>query len=731
MLSLRAARFSLLLFLLLLLMPASLAAQDAAPTIAVDANGSLTIELSSPTDATLDKNGFGLSCETAGSVSFSVMGSGSRYELTPTEPLPAGDRCTVSVFANGESGEEFLVGISLSFSLAESSVETTLAASACAGNFTAIGAVQGSAATAERGDYTIRGVVTGDFEDDGLESTADLWGFYVQDAGDGDAATSDAIFVFTNVTTSYVDVGDLVQMTGTVSEFPIGANSETQLKVTDPAAITVCSSDNPLPEPTPITMPFASFAEREQYEGMLVTFPQELTVTELFQLGRHGELVLSSGGRLWQPTNDLPPGDEANALAERNLLNQIILDDAWLTQNPDPIIFPAPQLDAENTVRGGQTISGLTGIFTQSRARIANDGNATTAYRLRVTAPVVFDTAANPRPTSAPNVGNASLTVGSFNLLNYFDTFTNDPVGCFLGGDSAPDLCRGAENADEFERQRAKTIAAVAALNADILGIVELENDDGDDQAIMDLVSGVNELLGAETYTFIDTGRIGGDAIRVGFLYKPDTVTPVGNFAVLDGVAPFTVNTRPPLAQLWQENASGEQFYAIVNHFKSKSTSGCPGTGVNANNRDGQGCWNGDRVQAAVELMEWIETDDYFDADADVLVVGDLNAYAQENPIQMLAAGGYTNLVAQFIGEDAYSYAFSAQWGYLDYALANAALLAQVTGVGEFHINADEPSVLDYNTNFKSESQIDLLYAPDFYRTGDHDPLLVGLALVE
>ena len=94
----------------------------------------------------------------------------------------------------------------------------------------------------------------------------------------------------------------------------------------------------------------------------------------------------------------------------------------------------------------------------------------------------------------------------------------------------------------------------------------------------------------------------------------------------------------------------------------------------------------------------------------------------------MLASAGYTNLVALHDGHDAYSYVFDGQWGYLDHAFASAGVLDEVTGAAEVHINADEPSVLDYNTNFKSPAQVAGLYAPDAYRTSDHDPVLVGLS---
>ena len=594
---------------------------------------------------------------------------------------------------------------------------------------TSIGDVQGSGATfALGGTQTIVGTVTADYEDDGDPATTDLRGFYVEDAGDGDPATSDGIFVQTGAHERFVSVGDRVQVTGTVGEQPTRGDSETQIS-TDGAGIVICSTDNPLPDPVEVTLPFADAAARERYEGMLVTFPQTLTVTELYQLGRHSELTLSSGGRLPQPSSVALPGADAQAVMQANLLNQIKIDDAYLTEDPDPIVFPPPELTAENTVRGGYAVSGVTGIFTQSRGRATNNGSMTIAYRVRVTAPPSFDSAPNPRPTEAPSVGDASLTVASANLLNYFNSFTITPSGCFLDGHLSASYCRGANSQVEFDRQRAKTTRALALLNADIVGVVEVENDEGDDQAIADLVAGVNDLLGADTYQFLDTGRVGGDAIRVGFIYKPAKVTPVGGFAALDGVYPFDTNTRPPLAQLWQENASGEQFYVVVNHLKSKGS--CPAGlhDVNADQGDGQDCWNADRLLAANEIIDWIKTDPYFADDPDVLLVGDFNAYAQEDPIRAFADAGYADTVARFIGDDAYSYAFDAQWGYLDGALSNAALLPQISGVAELHINADEPSALDYNLDYKDDRLIDLLYSPDPYRAADHDPLLVGLNL--
>ena len=235
----------------------------------------------------------------------------------------------------------------------------------------------------------------------------------------------------------------------------------------------------------------------------------------------------------------------------------------------------------------------------------------------------------------------------------------------------------------EFDRQRAKTIHALAALDADVVGLAEVENDEGDDQAIADLVAGVNDLLGADTYQFVDTGRIGGDAIRIGFIYKPAQVTPVGGFATA-GWSFSVRHQHPPAAGAVVARQC--QRRAVLRRRQSPEVERkLPGGlhDVNADQGDGQDCWNADRLLAANEIADWITTDPYFAADPDVLLLGDFNAYAQEDPIRAFAAAGYTDTVAQFIGADAYSYVFDGQWGYLDSGLATSRMLPQITGVAD------------------------------------------------
>jgi uncharacterized protein len=597
---------------------------------------------------------------------------------------------------------------------------------ACSQVFTPIYAIQGSGMTAAiTGTVTTQGVVIGDYEGPGNG----IRGFYLQDPiGDGDPATSDGIFVF-NGNNDSVSLGDVVRVSGTAAEF------QDQTQISAVTAITHCGTGTVAP--VDVTLPFPSADYLERYEGMLVRLPQALTVTEHFQLGRFGMVVMSSGDRLLQPTQVAEPGAPALALQAENALNRIIVDDALNVQNPDPILFGrgGQPLSASNTLRGGDTASGIVGVMTYGWAGNAASGNA---YRVRpenaLGGGVPDFQPTNPRPADAPDVGG-TLRVGVFNVLNYFDTFGRG--ACAAGVSGAPVDCRGADNALEFERQVAKTIAAILGLDVDVLAIVEIENDGyGPDSAIQDLVDRLNAATAPGTWAFIDadagTGEVnalGDDAIKVGLLYRRTAVTPIGTTAALNTVAfvnggDAAPRNRPALAQAFASTADGEAFIAVANHLKSKgSACDAPDAG------DGQGNCNDVRTTAATELATWLATDPTGTGDPDVLILGDLNAYAKEDPVAVFEAVGYVNLQAAFGGTEAYTYVFDGQWGSLDHALASATLFGQVTGAAAWAINADEPGVLDYNTNFKSAGQIASLYAPDAYRSSDHDPLVVGLDL--
>jgi uncharacterized protein len=622
-----------------------------------------------------------------------------------------------------------IVGLTAIGALALSTIGAfapTASAAACSDPVTAIPAVQGSGETAAiTGTVTLRGVVVGDFEG----ASPALRGFYLQDpVGDEDPATSDGIFVFDGGA-NLVANGQLVEVTGAASEF----QGQTQVTATAAGAVTVCGT-GPTVKPEKVRLPMASATAFERYEGMLIRMTQELSVTEHFQLGRFGE-VLVSRDRLEQPTTKYAPTDpRAAALQAANDLNQLIIDDATNRQNPDPIVFargdlPLGQnvLTAANTLRGGDTVEDAIGVLTYTWGGNAASPNA---YRLRPLGSLggaAQFKAKNPRPTAVPSVGG-SLKVASSNLLNYFNTFS----GCTLGVGGATTDCRGAESAAELERQAAKEVAALNSLQADVVGLMEIENDGyGPSSALADLVNRLNAATAPGTWAYIDAdsevGRVnagGTDAIKVALLYRPAAVTPVpGTTQVFDGVNGFE---RNPVAQTFRQ-ANGAKVTVVVNHLKSKGCTGATGADLDAG--DGQGCFNARRTAEATTLAGWISSTVIpAAADPDVLIIGDLNAYAQENPISVLKAAGYKDMIDSEGGKNPYSYVFDGQWGYLDHALASKSLRSQVTGAGDVHINADEPSVLDYNVNFKTPGQVASLYAPDRFRTSDHDPVLIGLS---
>lgn len=656
------------------------------------------------------------------------------------QTIPAGEtNYAFSVLVNGdatdEADETFFVNVTqvTGATVADGQGQGTIEdddTDVCELPYTPIYDIQGDEASAAMtGPVTTQGVVIGDYE--GPSPT--LRGFYIQDAtGDGDGETSDAIFVF-NGNDNEVSLGDLVRVSGTASDFQDQTQISTTSNPIDCGDGTVTPTNVSMPFPAPI----AGEQYLERFEGMLVRFPQTLYVTEHFQLGRFGQVVMSSGDRLFQPTNLLPPGPDANALQAANNLNRIIVDDDLQNQNADPIVFGrggAP-LTASNTLRGGDTATGMVGVMSYTWAGSSASGNA---FRLRPVSAMgggVPDFQPdNQRPTGSPGVGG-TLRVSNFNVLNFFNTFGSS---CTLGVGGAPTSCRGAENTTEFDRQTEKIVAAIVGLDADVVGLMEVENDGyGPTSAIAALVDALNTEAGAGTWAFIDadaeTGQLnslGTDAIKNGLIYRPASVTPTGNTAVLNSIAfvnggDGVPRSRPALTQAFMENATGEAFIASVQHLKSKgSACDAPDAG------DGQGNCNTVRLNAVRELMDWLDADPTHTGDPDILILGDMNSYAREDPIRALEDGGYTNLVPWALGEHAYSFVFDAQWGALDHALGSFPFLSQVTGVAEWHINSDEPPVLDYNTNFKTPGQIASLYAPDEFRSSDHDPVVIGLSLV-
>ena len=563
-------------------------------------------------------------------------------------------------------------------------------------------------------------------------------GFYFQDqAGDGNPATSDGIFVFTGAA-SYpaAQVGNLVQVTGTVAEFNTGAATNaytlarTLTQITSVSAVTFVNSGFVV-TPTVVVLPEAVEGDLERFEGMLVQLTGPFTVQQNFFQGRFGQLTLAVGGRVETPTNRFRPGAQANALADENARRRIILDDGTSLQNPNP----TPYAGANGLPRAGDTTGTITGVIDFGLATNSTAGLGD--YKIQPTVTPVF-TASNPR-TTAPQAVGGNVKVASFNVLNFFTTFTNGDTatgqtgqGCTLGATTTAANCRGASNLAEFQRQRGKIVEAMAAIDADVLGLMEMQNNGN--TAAQNLVDALNARVGAGTYatTPVPTQGTGTDAIRVAMVYKPAKLSLAGP-PVSD---PDPVNNRPTLAQSFSL-ANGERFTLVVNHLKSKSS--CPlatdaDAPGNVDSGDGQGCWNLLRKQQVARLSSFVAQVQAATGSNDALLIGDFNAYAQEDPIYDLTSTGYVDQVARF-STSGYSYVFDGAAGRLDHAITTASLSARVSAVAHWHINADESTLQDYNTEFKFPATNcgGVCPADPFtlsaYRSSDHDPVIVGLNL--
>jgi len=385
-------------------------------------------------------------------------------------------------------------------------------------------------------------------------------GFYLQDPnGDGNPATSDGIFVFTS-TAPTVTVGQMISLTAKVAEFNTGASAQSAAnpvtQLTTVSGLSVQSSGHAI-TPTEVDLTQLGAEGLEPYEGMLVKLTGPLMVQQNFFLGRYGQLTVSGGERLMSPTNVLRPGVDAQALLTQNLRRTVILDDGSSAQN----VNPTPYIGADNTVRAGDTTDTIVGVVDYGLATSSTAG--ATMYRIQpVTTPVFARS--NPR-TAAPVSPGGNVRVAGANVLNYFTTFTNGQnvlgqsgQGCTLGASTSASNCRGASNLAEYVRQRDKIVANLRALNADVIGLMEVQNNGN--AATLTLVEALNTAIGGTVYAAAPLpANTGTDAIRVSLIYKPATLGLIGGSTLSD---PHPINNRPTLPRaLWLPTASASPWW--------------------------------------------------------------------------------------------------------------------------------------------------------------------------
>ncbi|GAA1842901.1 ExeM/NucH family extracellular endonuclease [Asanoa iriomotensis] len=564
----------------------------------------------------------------------------------------------------------------------------------------------GSATPLTGNRVTVEGVVTADHRTGGYN------GVFVQTAGSGGdrpvaaGTASDAVFVYLGTNAANhpaVAIGDRVRVSGTATEY----SGLTQLSTAAKTDVQICAHDATLPAPVALSLPLAEDA-RESVESMLVAPVGQFTVSEVYNTNRYGEVVLAAGDKVAFSPNDVarPGSDAAKQVAADNKARRILIDDAKTTNLSTAGLLP-PYLSKENPLRVGDSVEAFGPVvlsygFNEWRFQPTTPVSADTPTAVRTT----FK-ATNPRTAAPANVGG-DIRVASFNVLNYFVHF---------GGDA-----RGATDEAGLVKQEAKIVSAISALGADVVGLEEIENSvrfDAADpqQALKRLVNALNAKDGTGTWDYVRSpaelpGPSEQDFITTAIIFKPAKVQPKGPArSIADETVWF--NAREPIAQTF--TAGGLTFTAVVNHLKSKS-----GTGTGDNADTGQGSFNGDRVRQATALAAFVDRLKVDSGSEDVLVLGDLNAYTQEDPMQVL----YQADLKDLNNTGNATYVFGGESGSLDHALATPSLASRVTGVDVWQINAVESFAFQYDG-------LSAFYDPNPYRASDHNPIVVGLSTTE
>lgn len=587
---------------------------------------------------------------------------------------------------------------------------------------------------------TTQGVVTAVWQ--GEKS---LNGFTIQTPGTGATApteASEAVFVYSGGTGFYPKIGESVEVTGSVDEY----YGQTQIALAQGSVL-----DTALDPVTPLSLDALPEGDeaREKLESMLLK-PGVHTVTDNYGLNRYGELGLAPGTEaLRQPTDKFAPGSaEMHALEESNAAKYVILDDGSTRDfTRDGASTKLPYI-----MQNGSEVKT---IRTTNQVEFADSGvilgYGHNQWRFQPTSMITGDSATadlpitwDPARPEAPQV-EGDYTVAAFNVLNFFINLGEDNgaksykdrFGNGVGSDSG--TFRGAWSESAFNDQKGKILTALEGLDADVIGLSEIENAANTvggsyDDAVKYLVDELNARAESEKWDYVKApanSAADTDVIRTAIIYKKDRVQPVGEATLLEDER-FKGTARTPLAAEFKPVADKcapegpDSFVVVTNHFKSKGSvaNGDKDTG------DGQGNNPNVRNAHAQAVLDGLSKQPKWQKKA-TFVMGDLNAYSKEDAISIFRNAGYTIPVEKLNPESEWqavaSYQFSGRLGSLDHILANEHVDAQAAQT--WNINSDEPIAMEYSR--RNYTGGDVFEADNPYRSSDHDPVKVGFNLAQ
>ncbi|GAA4155518.1 ExeM/NucH family extracellular endonuclease [Gryllotalpicola daejeonensis] len=596
-------------------------------------------------------------------------------------------------------------------------------------------------------------------------ATGGFNGFFLETAGTGSGADttpgeSDAVFVFGSNSAKQVHIGDSVSVTGTVQEY----QGETEI-----SSPTVTELATPLAPVVAEPLPWSQLttnAQKEAHEGELLAPQGAFTVSDNYDANWYGSFTLAAGTTpLRQPTDAGTAGSAAaQAVAADNAARTITLDDGSSTNYSSGAAAntPLPWLTPDNPVSDGAAVTFHAPVVLDYRFSLWN---------FQPTSPVTGDGASvatfsdRRALNEQPSAVGGDVRLATFNVENYFpmtgEKFVSSGLGTCsyyndrAGNHIAVNTCtttdggpgpRGAANDASFQRQQSKIVTGINRLGASIVSLEEIENSakfgEPRDTALAGLVDALNAAAGAKVWAYVPSPPADKlpplaqeDVIHSGFIYKPADVTPVGTATVLLGDSdpgePFSI-AREPLAQGFKKaNASDDDaFLVVANHWKSKgadSTGLYPGDAEDTSSPAvDQGGFNATRVHEAQDTVAFANSVAKSLGTDRIFLVGDLNSYTHEDPLETLYADGYTDLGSTFDPSEQ-TYSYDGLEGSLDHVLANAGALKMVTGADVWQINAQEAIAYAYSRYNYNATQ--LFDGTDPFAASDHDPVVVGLTL--
>jgi len=550
-------------------------------------------------------------------------------------------------------------------------------------------------------EITVKGVVTGDFRGEDA-----LSGFFIQSVdADADVTTSEAIFIHTNDMSYDIKLGDWVQVKGMVSE---------QFGVTQlghVSGLDTCQRNMTLPAATKIHLPLVG-VNLEQLESMRVSLAEPAVITDLYQYIKYGEMTVSTK-MLLAPSAKFRPGEEMNQYRQQITDHQIIIDDGRTAAFSEPFSYGTDgktPVSENNPLSLGSLVQ-TTGVLHYAFGK----------FKIQPTEQLKI-TASHYNRNLKPQDPGGSLKIATFNIENFFTTIDGGKEIC---GPQRNFFCRGADSESEYHRQLAKLVAVINAANATVMGVQEFENND---TAVVDLVKALNHDVGFDKWSFIDTGVLGEDVIKVGLIYQAQLVKPVGEFSLLNAeVNPaFKENKNRIVVRQTFVTQNNKKFNVATAHFKSKSCRDAEAE--NLDQGDGQGCYNAVRTEVAQQVADWLNGLPKHDF---TVLVGDLNSYQKEDPINTLQSNGFVNLAEHWLGEENWSTTYKGKVGSLDYIMANKAATERSVGVTQWHINSTEIDDFGYNLEGFKEGvkKPASFYAQSPFSSSDHDLVIAGFNL--